>query len=145
MTPTPGPESEREAASQRPLRSQFLGSIHVLPESGAVLRSWFWLPTVVRDIVSSQNDWFHEGCMREVQVIRAKAYFAELLRTVEYGETVAITCHGRAIAHLIPARDRECARRKEAVIRFRGRRRRWRHIEMSTDEILAARREGHRW
>ena len=83
--------------------------------------------------------------MREVQATRAKAHFAELLRTVEYGETVAITRHGRAIAHLIPARNQEYTRRKEAVVRFRDRRRRWRRIEMPTDEILAARREGHRW
>ena len=83
--------------------------------------------------------------MREVQVIGAKAYFAELLRTVEYGEMVAITRHGQAIAHLIPARDQEYTLRKEAVVRFRDRRRRWRRIEMSTDEILAARPEGHRW
>lgn len=83
--------------------------------------------------------------MREVQATKAKAHFAELLRTVEYGETVAITRHGRAIAHLIPARDQEVTRRKKAVNQFRGGRRRWRRIEMSTDEILAARREGHRW
>ena len=83
--------------------------------------------------------------MREVQVISAKAHLAELLHTVEYGEMVAIARHGQAIAHLIPARDRECALRKEAVVRFRDRRRRWRRIEMSTDEILAARREGHPW
>ena len=83
--------------------------------------------------------------MREVQATEAKARLAELLREAEYGETVAITRHGRTIAHLAPARDRECARRKEAVTRFRERRRRWRRIEMSTDEILAARREGRHW
>ena len=83
--------------------------------------------------------------MREVQATEAKARLAELLRAVESGETVAITRHGRTIAHLIPARDRERARRKEAVMRFRDRRRQWRRIEMSTDEILAARREGQRW
>ena len=83
--------------------------------------------------------------MREVQATEAKAHFAELLRTVECGEAVAITRHGRAIAHLIPAQDDAVAHRKEAVERFRSGRRRWRRIEMSTDEILAARREGLRW
>ena len=83
--------------------------------------------------------------MREVQATEVKAHFAELLRAVEYGETVAITRHGRAIAHLVPARDRERTRRRDAVTRFRDRRRRWRRIEMSTDEILAARHEGRRW
>ena len=83
--------------------------------------------------------------MRKIQATMAKAHFAELLRTVEYGEAVAITRYGRAIAHLIPAQDQEVARRKEAVNQFRSGRRRWRRIEMSTDEILAARREGQRW
>ena len=83
--------------------------------------------------------------MREVQATEAEARLAELLRVVEYGETVAITRHGRAIAHLAPAPDRECACQREAVTRFRDRRRRWRRIEMATDEILAARHEGHRW
>ena len=80
--------------------------------------------------------------MREVQATKAKVRFAELLHTVEYGETVAITRHGRAIAHLMPAREQEVARRKKAVNRFRSGRHRWRRIQMSTDEILAARREG---
>lgn len=80
--------------------------------------------------------------MREVQATRAKAQFATLLRTVEHGEMVAITRHGRAIAHLIPVQDAAVTCRKEAVERFRNRRRQWRRIEMSTDEILAARREG---
>ena len=83
--------------------------------------------------------------MREIQATEAKARLAELLRAVECGETVAITRHGRTIAHLIPARDRERAHRKDAVMRFRNRRRQWRPIEMSTDEILAVRREGQRW
>lgn len=83
--------------------------------------------------------------MREVQAAEAKARFAELLHTVEYGETVAITRHGRAIAHLVPAQGQEVADGKEAVERFRSARRRWRRVEMSTEEILAGRREGLRW
>lgn len=83
--------------------------------------------------------------MHEVQATEAKARLAELLRAVENGETVAITRHGRRVAHLVPAPGREQERRKEAVARFRERRRRWRRIDMSTDEILAARHEGHRW
>ena len=83
--------------------------------------------------------------MREIRATEAKARLAELLRAVENGETVAITRRGKPVAHLIPAPDRERDRRKEAVARFRERRRRWRRIDMSTDEILAARHEGHRW
>ena len=83
--------------------------------------------------------------MRELRATEAKARLAELLRAVETGETVAITRRGKPVAHLIPAPDRERDRRKEAVARFRERRRRWRRIDVSTDEILAARHEGHRW
>lgn len=83
--------------------------------------------------------------MREVRASEAKARLAELLRAAERGETVAITRRGRPVAHLIPAPDQERARRKEAVARFRARRRRWRRIDMSTAEILAARHESHRW
>ena len=83
--------------------------------------------------------------MREIPATAAKARLAELLRAVENGEAVAITRHGRPVAHLVPAPGQERERRKEAVARFRERRRQWRRIDMSTDEILAARHEGHRW
>ena len=83
--------------------------------------------------------------MREIRATEAKARLAELLRAVEAGETVAITRRGKPVAHLVPAPDRERDRRKKAVARFRERRRRWRRIDVSTDEILAARHERHRW
>ena len=83
--------------------------------------------------------------MREIQATEAKARLAELLRTVENGESIAITRHGRTVAHLVPAQDQERARRKEAVARFLERRRGWRKIKMSTEDILAARHEGHRF
>ncbi len=79
--------------------------------------------------------------MREIRTTEAKARLAELLRAVETGETVAITRRGKPVARLVPVPGR----RKEAVARFRERRRRWRRIDVSTDEILAARHEGHRW
>ena len=83
--------------------------------------------------------------MRKIKATEAKARLAELLRAVEYGETVAITRHGRAIAHLVPATDLDRDRQKLAVERFRARRRQWRRIEMTTEEILASIREGRRW
>ena len=43
--------------------------------------------------------------MREVAATDAKAHLAELLRAVEYGETVAITRHGKTVAHLSPPGD----------------------------------------
>ncbi len=100
--------------------------------------------------------------MRQVQETEAPARLSELLRTVERGETIVITRHGKAVAQLAPAEDQERApreaaahrsptedqertRRKAAMARFLARRRRWRRIDMSTAEILAARHEGHRF
>ena len=80
--------------------------------------------------------------MREVSTTEAKSRFAELVRAVEYGETIAITRHGKTVAHLTPALDRERAARKEAVERFRANRRRWRRTKVTTEEILAWIREG---
>ena len=82
--------------------------------------------------------------MREVRTTDARSRFAELLRAVEYGETIAITRHGKTVAHLAPARDQERAAREEAVQRFRARRRRWRRIEATAEEIRAWSREGGR-
>ncbi len=43
--------------------------------------------------------------MRKIPSTEAKAHFAELVRSAEYGKTVAITRHGRAVAHVVPARS----------------------------------------
>ena len=83
--------------------------------------------------------------MQTIQATEAKARLAELLRTVEHGETVAITRHGRTIAHVIPAPADEGADRRQAVARFRRRRAEWAPIAMSVEEILQARHEGHRF
>lgn len=82
--------------------------------------------------------------MQEIQSTEAKARFAELLRTVESGETVAITRHGKTVAHLVPAKDREQAERDAAVERLLKARATWEPTGMTTEEILAARHEGHR-
>ncbi len=83
--------------------------------------------------------------MRKVQATEAKTHLAQLLSAVERGETIAITRHGKPIAHLIPAQARERAAREEAVERFRSRRAGWERIEMSIEDILSARHEGHRF
>ena len=83
--------------------------------------------------------------MREVRATEAKAHLAELLRAVEHGETVAITRHGKAIAHLTPAQDQDRDSRGLAVERFRNHRRQWRRIDMTTEEIVASIHEGRRW
>ena len=56
--------------------------------------------------------------MRKVLATEAKTRLAELLRSVEHGETVAITRHGSTIAHLVPAHTHACADREAAVDRF---------------------------
>ena len=81
--------------------------------------------------------------MREVQSTEAKARFAELLRSVENGEAVAITRHGKTVAHLVPAKDQERAQREAAVDRLLELRASWEPTEMTDEEILAARHEGH--
>ncbi len=80
--------------------------------------------------------------MIQVQATEAKARLAELLRTVERGETVVITRHGKKIAHLVPAVEQERAEREAAVQRFLKRRATWKHVGMSLEEILEVRREG---
>ena len=82
--------------------------------------------------------------MREIQATAAKARLAELLRAVEHGERIAITRHGKAVAHLVPAEAQERVSRKLAVERFRERRAGWRRVTFPTGEILSARHEGHR-
>ena len=82
--------------------------------------------------------------MREVQATEAKTRLSELLRVVERGETVAITRHGKPVAHLVPAPSQARANRKKAVERFRQRRAGWDPVAFPTDEMLAARHQDHR-
>lgn len=82
--------------------------------------------------------------MREVRATKAKAHLAELLRAVERGETVAITRHGKAVAHLIPAPDQDSDIRRSAVERFRSQRRQWRCVDMTTEEIVGSIHEARR-
>ena len=56
--------------------------------------------------------------MREIQATQAKTRLAELLRVVEHGETVAITRHGKPVAHLVPAPAQDRANRERAVRAF---------------------------
>lgn len=83
--------------------------------------------------------------MREIQATEVKTRFAQLLSAVERGETIAITRHGKPVAHLVPAQKQDCAARKAAVERFKTWRASWKGIDMPIEEILAARHEGHRY
>ena len=60
--------------------------------------------------------------MREVAATEARIHLAQLLNSVERGETIAITRHGRLIAHLVPAGAQERAARGAAVERFEAQR-----------------------
>ena len=82
--------------------------------------------------------------MREFPATEAKTRLAELLRSVELGESIAITRHGKTVAHLVPAQVQDRASRDAAVDRFLKRRSDWESTGMPPDEILAARHEWHR-
>ena len=82
--------------------------------------------------------------MREVRATEAKARLSELLRSVEFGESISITRNGTPVAKLVPAHTGDAAARAAAVARFRRRRAGMKRLKMSVDEILADRHEGHR-
>ena len=83
--------------------------------------------------------------MRVVAATEAKAHLAELLRAVEFGETVAITRRGRTVAHLSqPLEDRQGAERAAAE-RFRAWRAQRPPAGMTTEEMVDLIREGRRW
>ena len=82
--------------------------------------------------------------MREIEAAEAETRLAELLRAVEHGEAIAITRHGKTVAHLVPASAQDRFNREKAVEQFRQRRAGWERIAFTTDEILPLRHEGHR-
>ena len=83
--------------------------------------------------------------MLQVRSTDAKARLAELLRTVERGETVVITRHGKKIARIVPEADQERAERRAAVQALREARKNWSPTGMTREEILALRHEGHQY
>ena len=72
----------------------------------------------------------------QVQATEAKAHLAALLRRVEGGATIAITRHGRVVAHLTPADAAPLSEREHAVQRFLEARTAWKPAGMSREEIL---------
>ena len=83
--------------------------------------------------------------MREVQATEAKTHLAQFLSAVERGESIAITRHGKPVAHLVPAQKQDRDACRAAVERFKAWRATWKGIDMSIEEILAARHEGYRY
>ena len=80
--------------------------------------------------------------MREVRATEAKTHLSQLLSAVARGETIAITRHGKPVAHLVPAEKHP---RRAAIERFKAWRATWKGISMSLEELLATRHEGHRY
>ena len=81
--------------------------------------------------------------MREIQTSDAKARLSQLLDEVERGETIVITRHGRAIARIIPEADRRRREIENALADIRELRKRT--GEVSLEELLAWRHEGHKY
>jgi len=81
--------------------------------------------------------------VREIQASDAKARLSQLLDEVERGETIVITRHGRAIARIIPEADRRWREIENALADIRELRKRT--GEVSLEELLAWRHEGHKY
>ena len=94
--------------------------------------------------------------MLQVQDKEAETRLSELLRTVENGETVAITRNGKEVAHLVPPvedqnveqppfDEQTRAERRTAIQRFLDKKATWEPTGITREEILAWRHEGHRY
>ena len=81
--------------------------------------------------------------MRTVQTTEAKTRLAELLRTVEKGETVAITRRGHMIAHIVPISGKAVdASHRRAMKRFLRRLDKLEPCSMNVEDIASARNKG---
>jgi prevent-host-death family protein len=80
--------------------------------------------------------------MREVQSSEVKARLPEFLDAVEHGETIVVTRHGRAVAHLVPAPAASKERVRQALDGIAALRRGTRKTTLK--ELLSFRHEGHR-
>lgn len=80
--------------------------------------------------------------MNVIQAAEAKTHLPALLDRVERGETIIITRHGRPIARLAPETGVRQAEIDRAVAAIRALRRR--AGTLTTEDLLAARREGQR-
>jgi prevent-host-death family protein len=81
--------------------------------------------------------------MREVQASDAKVHLPRLLDDVEHGETILITRHGRAIARIVPEKDRRREEIDKAIAGIKSLRRRTGRITVA--ELLEARHAGHKY
>lgn len=72
----------------------------------------------------------------------AKTHFSQVLNRVEQGQIISITRHGRTIAKLIPAKDREESQAESAMQRILERRKRLGRTSVS--DLIKTSHEGHR-
>jgi prevent-host-death family protein len=80
--------------------------------------------------------------MKNLSASEAKAKFSELLDQVEQGETIAITRHGKVVAHILPDVVYRKERAKKAIEGIMLARKTAPRV--TTEEILAWRDEGRR-
>lgn len=90
--------------------------------------------------------------MREVQASEAKTHLPALLRSVEQGESIVITRHGRPIARLTPDGEKQRADNNAAVQAILELRKQiqadWKKRglpPLTTEEIIAMKHEGHKY
>jgi prevent-host-death family protein len=96
-------------------------------------------------VSTSQNDQLKQAtpAMREIQASEAKTHLPQLLDEVERGETLLITRHGRAIARIVPEAQQRQEEIDRAIESIKASRRRTGRVTL--DEVLSARREGHKY
>jgi prevent-host-death family protein len=78
--------------------------------------------------------------MKHIQSSDAKARFSELLDQVEQGETIAITRHGKIIAHLAPDESVRQARIDSAIEGILELRKR--NKSATVEEVISWKNEG---
>jgi prevent-host-death family protein len=89
----------------------------------------------------------HGPAGREIPASEAKAHLSELLDAVERGETIAITRHGRRIAHIVPEADRRRQEISQAIENMKqlAKERREKFGPVSVEEIISSIHEGHKY
>ena len=81
--------------------------------------------------------------MRDFQASDAKTHLPQILDSVERGQTVRITRHGRPIARLVPEADCRQSEVDQAIANIRALRNRVQ--KLSLEEIRSFRHEGHKY
>lgn len=81
--------------------------------------------------------------IKSVGAFEAKTRLSELLERASRGETIVITRHGHPVARLVPGGSQDRERVAETVERLRALR--GSLADLTIDDLVAARRDGHRY